>query len=311
MEDIIMRVRHSKLLALIGAGILAVTTLVACGNGDAATAQPSAVESSAAESTVAASSEATPAETTADLSGSISMVGSTSMEKLANALSEAFMEEYPDVTVTAEFVGSGAGIEAVTNGTADIGNSSRSLKDEEKAAGVVENVVAIDGIAVCVDPANEVADLTKEQLTNIYNGTVTNWKEVGGADEPIIVIGREAGSGTRGAFEELVDLKDACKYANELDSTGAVIAKVASTPGAIGYASLDALDDSVKALSLEGVEATAENIKAGNYFLSRPFVMATKGEISEQSDLVQAWFDFVLGDEGQQVASEVGLITVK
>lgn len=306
-----MRVRHSKLLALIGAGILAVTALVACGNGDATTAQPSAVESSAAESTVAASSEAAPAETTADLSGSISMVGSTSMEKLANALSEAFMEEYPDVTVTAEFVGSGAGIEAVTNGTADIGNSSRSLKDEEKAAGVVENIVAIDGIAVCVDPANEVADLTKEQLTNIYNGTITNWKEVGGADEPIIVIGREAGSGTRGAFEELVDLQDACKYANELDSTGAVIAKVASTPGAIGYASLDALDDSVKALSLEGVEATAENIKAGNYFLSRPFVMATKGEISEQNDLVQAWFDFVLGDEGQQVASEIGLITVK
>ena len=189
MEDIIMRVRHSKLLALIGAGILAVTTLVACGNSDATTAQPSVAESSAAESTVAASSEVASTETTADLSGSISM------EKLANALSEAFMEEYPDVTVTAEFVGSGAGIEAVTNGTADIGNSSRSLKDEEKAAGVVENVVAIDGIAVCVDPANEVADLTKEQLTNIYNGTVTNWKEVGGADEPIIVIGREAGSG--------------------------------------------------------------------------------------------------------------------
>lgn len=306
-----MRVRHSKLLALIGAGILAVTTLVACGNSDATTAQLSVAESSAAESTVAASSEVASTETTAGLSGSISMVGSTSMEKLANALSEAFMEEYPDVTVTAEFVGSGAGIEAVTNGTADIGNSSRSLKDEEKAAGVVENVVAIDGIAVCVDPANEVADLTKEQLTNIYNGTVTNWKEVGGADEPIIVIGREAGSGTRGAFEELVDLQDACKYANELDSTGAVIAKVASTPGAIGYASLDALDDSVKALSLEGVEATAENIKAGNYFLSRPFVMATKGEISEQNDLVQAWFDFVLGDEGQQIASEVGLITVK
>lgn len=312
MEDIIMRVRHSKLLALIGAGILAVTALVACGNSDAAANTASSAEASTvAESTVAASSEAAPAEATADLSGSISMVGSTSMEKLANALSEAFMEEYPEVTVTAEFVGSGAGIEAVTNGTADIGNSSRSLKDEEKAAGVVENVVAIDGIAICVDPANEVADLTKEQLTNIYNGTVTNWKEIGGADEPIIVIGREAGSGTRGAFEELVDLKDACKYANELDSTGAVIAKVASTPGAIGYASLDALDDSVKALSLEGVEATAENIKAGNYFLSRPFVMATKGEISEQNDLVQAWFDFVLGDEGQQVASEVGLITVK
>ena len=310
-----MRVRHSKGLALVGACILFAMSLAACGNSDtaadAANTASSAEVSSAAESTVAESSAAAPAETTTDLSGSISMVGSTSMERLANALSEAFMEEHPDVTVTAEFVGSGAGIEAVTNGTTDIGNSSRSLKDEEKAAGVVENVVAIDGIAVCVDPANEVADLTKEQLTNIYNGTVTNWKEVGGADEPIIVIGREAGSGTRGAFEELVDLVDGCKYANELDSTGAVIAKVASTPGAIGYASLDALDDSVKALSLEGVEATAENIKAGNYFLSRPFVMATKGEISEQNDLVQAWFDFVLGDEGQQVASEVGLITVK
>ena len=315
-----MRVRHSKGLALVGACILFAMSLAACGNSDtaadaantASSAEVSSVaESTVAESTVAESSVAAPAETTTDLSGSISMVGSTSMEKLANALSEAFMEEHPDVTVTAEFVGSGAGIEAVTNGTTDIGNSSRSLKDEEKAAGVVENVVAIDGIAVCVDPANEVADLTKEQLTNIYNGTVTNWKEVGGADEPIIVIGREAGSGTRGAFEELVDLVDGCKYANELDSTGAVIAKVASTPGAIGYASLDALDDSVKALSLEGVEVTAENIKAGNYFLSRPFVMATKGEISEQNDLVQAWFDFVLGDEGQQVASEVGLITVK
>lgn len=305
-----MRVRHSKGLALVGACILFAMSLAACGNSDTA-ADAANTASSAEVSSVAESSVAAPAEATTDLSGSISMVGSTSMEKLANALSEAFMEEYTDVTVTAEFVGSGAGIEAVTNGTADIGNSSRSLKDEEKAAGVVENVVAIDGIAVCVDPANEVADLTKEQLTNIYNGTVTNWKEVGGADEPIIVIGREAGSGTRGAFEELVDLVDGCKYANELDSTGAVIAKVASTPGAIGYASLDALDDSVKALSLEGVEATAENIKAGNYFLSRPFVMATKGEISEQNDLVQAWFDFVLGDEGQQVASEVGLITVK
>ena len=311
-----MRMRHSKGLALVGACILFAMSLAGCGNSntaaDAGSAAASSAEvSSVAESTAAESSAAAPSETTADLSGSISMVGSTSMEKLANALSEAFMEKYPNVTVTAEFVGSGAGIEAVTNGTADIGNSSRNLKDDEKAAGVVENVVAIDGIAVCVDPANEVTNLTKEQLTNIYNGTVANWKDVGGADEPIIVIGREAGSGTRGAFEELVDLVDGCKYANELDSTGAVIAKVASTPGAIGYASLDALDDSVKALSLEGVEATAENIKAGNYFLSRPFVMATKGEISEQSDLVQAWFDYVLGDEGQQVASEVGLITVK
>ena len=304
-----MRVRHSKLLALIGAGILAVTALVACGNGDAATAQPSAVESSAAESTVAESSAAAPAETTTDLSGSISMVGSTSMEKLANALSEAFMEEYPDVTVTAEFVGSGAGIEAVTNGTADIGNSSRNLKDEEKAKGVAENIVAIDGIAVVVDPANTVEDLTKDQLTSIYDGTVTNWKDVGGNDAPIVVVGREAGSGTRGAFEELLKLEDACKYSNELDSTGAVMAKVASTPGSIGYVSLDVLDDTVKALKLDGAEPTEENIKAGKYFLSRPFVMATKGEISEQSDLVKALFDFIYSDEGSELVKSVGLIT--
>ena len=221
------------------------------------------------------------------------------------------MEKYPNVTVQAEFTGSSAGIESVLAGQCDVGDSSRALKDDEKAKGAVENIVAIDGIAVVVDPSNAVDGLSKDDLTGIYDGSITNWKDVGGSDMPIVVVGREAGSGTRGAFEELLGLEDACKYANELDSTGAVIAKVASTPGAIGYASLDALDDSVKALSLEGVEATAENIKAGNYFLSRPFVMATKGEISEQNDLVQAWFDFVLGDEGQQVASEVGLITVK
>ncbi len=309
-----MKNRCSKLLALVGACVLVVSSLTACGNSSAANtssestpAASSAEQSSAADNTTDSSA----ADTTDDLSGSIQMVGSTSMEKLANALSEAFMEKYPNVTVTAEFVGSGAGIEAVNNGTADIGNSSRNLKDEEKAAGAVENIVAIDGIAVCVDPANTVTGLTKDQLINIYNGTTTNWSEVGGADAPIIVVGREAGSGTRGAFEELLGLEDVCKYANELDSTGAVMAKVASTPGAIGYVSLDALDDSVVALALDGVDATADNIKAGNYFLSRPFVMATKGEISEQSDLIQKWFDFVLGDEGQQVAANVGLITVK
>lgn len=308
-----MKNRSSKVLALIGACILAVGSLTACGSSEADNTASSAAPAPAAESSAtpssAAESSAAPAE--AALSGSIQMVGSTSMEKLANALCEAFMEKYPDVSVTAEFVGSGAGIEAVNNGTADIGNSSRNLKDEEKQAGAVENIVAIDGIAVCVDPANTVTNLTKDQLISIYSGKTTNWSEVGGADAPIIVVGREAGSGTRGAFEELLKLEDACAYANELDSTGAVIAKVASTPGAIGYASLDAINDSVVALSLEGVEATPENIKAGNYFLSRPFVMATKGEISQQSELVQAWFDFVLGDEGQAVASEVDLITVK
>lgn len=298
--------KTKKLVALLSTCVLAVACMTGCGNTASNSSQASDAQSKSSESTAGGSQADAKA-----LSGSIQMVGSTSMEKLANALAESFMEKYPDVTVTAEFVGSGAGIEAVTSGSADIGNSSRNLKDEEKNNGAVENIVAIDGIAVCVDPTNTVTGLTKQQLTDIYTGTITNWSEVGGADAPIIVVGREAGSGTRGAFEELLDVIDSCAYANELDSTGAVMAKVASTPGAIGYVSLDVVDDSVIALALEGVEATAENIKAGNYFLSRPFVMATKGEISEQNELVRAWFDYVLGEEGQAVAAQVGLITVK
>ena len=303
-----------KVMAMIGSAVMAAGMLAGCGNSGAAattaataTTAEQTTEAKAEETTKEAATEAKSAD--ADLSGSISMVGSTSMEKFANALSEAFMEKYPKVTVTAEFVGSGAGIEAVSNGTADIGNSSRNLKDEEKAKGVAENIVAIDGIAVVVDPANTVEDLTKDQLTSIYDGTVTNWKDVGGNDAPIVVVGREAGSGTRGAFEELLKLEDACKYSNELDSTGAVMAKVASTPGSIGYVSLDVLDDTVKALKLDGAEPTEENIKAGKYFLSRPFVMATKGEISEQSDLVKALFDFIYSDEGSELVKSVGLIT--
>ena len=309
-----MKKNGMKVMAMIGSAVMAAGMLAGCGNSGAAatTAAPATTaeqttEAKAEETTKEAATEAKSAD--ADLSGSISMVGSTSMEKFANALSEAFMEKYPKVTVTAEFVGSGAGIEAVSNGTADIGNSSRNLKDEEKAKGVAENIVAIDGIAVVVDPANTVEDLTKDQLTSIYDGTVTNWKDVGGNDAPIVVVGREAGSGTRGAFEELLKLEDACKYSNELDSTGAVMAKVASTPGSIGYVSLDVLDDTVKALKLDGAEPTEENIKAGKYFLSRPFVMATKGEISEQSDLVKALFDFIYSDEGSEPVKSVGLIT--
>ena len=303
-----MKKNGMKVMAVIGSAVMAAGMLAGCGNSNtAATTAEQTTEAKAEETTKEAATEAKSAD--ADLSGSISMVGSTSMEKLANAVSEAFMEKYPKVTVTAEFVGSGAGIEAVSNGTADIGNSSRNLKDEEKAKGVAENIVAIDGIAVVVDPANTVEDLTKDQLTSIYDGTVTNWKDVGGNDAPIVVVGREAGSGTRGAFEELLKLEDACKYSNELDSTGAVMAKVASTPGSIGYVSLDVLDDTVKALKLDGAEPTEENIKAGKYFLSRPFVMATKGEISEQSDLVKALFDFIYSDEGSELVKSVGLIT--
>ena len=315
--------KSKKILALISAAAMT-AELMACGATSQETAQTEqtqeaadtqadaaqdvAAEDAAAEDTTA--QEEASQDAGADLSGSISMAGSTSMEKLANAVAESFMAKYPGVTVTAEFTGSSAGIEAVTAGSVDIGNSSRALKEEEKAAGVVENVVAIDGIAVVVDPANTVKDLTKDQLVSIYTGETKNWSELGGEDAPIVVIGREAGSGTRGAFEELVDVIDTCAYASELDSTGAVIAKVASTPGAIGYASLDAIDDTVTAVALEGVEPTVENIKAGSYFLSRPFVMATKGEISEQNEAVQALFDYLASDEGKAVISGVGLITV-
>ncbi|MDO4294595.1 MAG: phosphate ABC transporter substrate-binding protein [bacterium] len=307
--------KAKRVWALAMAGMMALG-LAACGSSNTQTSTTAASDStttaaaadSSAEDTSAAASDT---EAAKDLSGSITMAGSTSMEKFANALAEAFMEQYPDVTVQAEFTGSSAGVEAVLNGQSDIGNSSRNLKEEEKAKGAVENIVAIDGIAVVTDAANSVSDLTKQQLTDIYAGNINNWKDIGGKDQPIVVVGREAGSGTRGAFEEILKLEDQCKYANELDSTGAVMAKVASTPGAIGYVSLDVIDDSVKVLTLDGVEPSEENIKSGSYFLSRPFVMATKGEISEQNELVQALFDYVYSTEGSELVESVGLITVE
>ena len=275
--------------------------LAACGSDVATEATAQTTEMQATEEREAEGADA-------DLTGTVSMAGSTSMEKLANATAESFMAKYSGVTVTAEFTGSSAGVEAVTAGSVDIGNASRALKDAEKEAGIVENIVAIDGIAVVVDPANTVVDLTKEQLISVYTGETKNWSELGGADAPIVVVGREASSGTRSAFEELLEIEDACVYASELDSTGAVIAKVAATPGAIGYVSLDAINETVVAVSLEGVAANAENIKAGNYFLSRPFVMATKGEISEQSEAVQAYFEYLASEEGKEVIAAVGLI---
>ena len=248
--------------------------------------------------------------TTKELSGKIQLAGSTSMEKMCGALMEAFMEEYPNVTVTTEYTGSGAGIESVTSGSVDIGNASRALSDKEKSAGIEENIVAIDGIAMITDKNNKVTNVTKQQLTDIYTGKITNWKDLGGSDEAIVVIGREAASGTRGAFEEILKVEDACRYAVECDSTGAAMAKVASTEGAIGYVSLDVLDDSVNALNLDDVAPTSDNIVAGTYFLCRPFVMATKGEISGQNELVQAFFDFLKSDEGKAVVKAVGLVTV-
>lgn len=212
----------NKLIALLTMSALAVGTLAGCGNTAATDTAASAadtvaetpveaVSTAAAEATEAADTAADSADKYADLSGSVSMSGSTSMEKLANAVAESFMEKYPNVTVTAEFTGSSAGIESVLAGSVDIGNSSRNLKDDEKSAGAAENIVAIDGIAVVADPANKVEDLTKDQLVSIYTGETKNWSEVGGDDQAIVVVGREAGSGTRGAFEELLDIADALR----------------------------------------------------------------------------------------------------
>ena len=307
-----MRLKKTVALALVTA--MAATMAAGCGSS-------SSDKGSAAPESTAAGSEA--AGGAADSKETEKGAASGEKQKLTvsvwdndatpqfTSVTKAFMEKYPDVTVTVEFTGSSAGVEAALSGASDIGNSSRNLKDEEKSAGAVENIVAIDGIAVAVDPKNTVTDLTKDQLISIYTGEVKNWSDLGGENMPIVVVGREAGSGTRGAFEEILGIEDKCVYANELDSTGAVMAKVASTPGAIGYISLDAVDDSVIALKLEGVAPSAETIKSGEYFLSRPFVMATKGEISEQNELVKALFDYVYSEEGQELAASVGLITVK
>ena len=282
--------KKNVVLAAVAAAV--VTMVAGCGN-------------QAANNT----SQGDGSQTTGKVTGSFTMAGSTSMEKMARATNEVFMNTYPGTNVTAEFIGSGAGIESVLSGSAKLANVSRNLTDEEKAEGIVENIVAIDGIGVVVNPSNEVDDLTKEQLADIYTGEIKNWSEVGGSDEPIVVIGREASSGTREAFESILELEE-CSYSNELDNTGAVIAKVSAVKGAIGYVSLDVIDDSVKALKMDGVEATAENIKNGTYFLQRPFVMGTKGEIEEQEDIIQAYFEFLQSDEGKAVIEQVGLITV-
>ena len=285
-----MRKGIKKLLTVALTATLGLAALAGCGTGTSSNGDGSANGG-----------------TTKELSGKIQLAGSTSMEKMCGALMEAFMEEYPNVTVTTEYTGSGAGIESVTSGAVDIGNASRALSDKEKSAGIEENIVAIDGIAMITDK-NKVTNVTKQQLTDIYTGKITNWKDLGGSDEAIVVIGREAASGTRGAFEELLEVKNKCAYAQALDSTGAVLAKVAATPGAIGYVSLDVVDKTVAALKLDGVDATEDNIKAGKYTLSRPFVMATKGSVSSQSELVQTWFNFVKSDAGKKVIKGVGLI---
>lgn len=238
----------------------------------------------------------------------IKINGSTSMEELTSLLVEAVPEKYPELFIEAQFTGSSAGIESLIKGTSDIANSSRGLTEKEKAQGLVENVVAIDGISIITGKDNKVNNLTKQQIRDIFQRKITNWQEVGGADEAIVLLGRESGSGTRGAFEEILGLENKCKYSQEIDSTGAVIAKVAATPGAIGYASLADLTSKVKSLAIDGVSCTRKNIANGKYGVSRPFIMVTKGKMEKQGQGIKKIFKYLESDEGEAIIRKAGLV---
>ena len=246
---------------------------------------------------------------TVTLSGSVALNGSTSMEKVVGALGEQFMADNSGVKVTYDATGSGAGIEAASNGSADIGLSSRALKDEETSAGLVGTTVALDGIAVIVNPANGVENLTVEQIAQIFTGEITDWSELGGEAGTISCIGREAGSGTRDGFESITGTKDACKMDQELTSTGAVIEAVAGNPNAIGYASLSALKDSVMAVTVNGVACSEETVLDGSYEIQRPFVFVTKDGV-ELSDQAQAFFDFATSAEANELIRAAGAVPV-
>ena len=239
--------------------------------------------------------------------GTVSTDGSTSMEKVIGALGESFMELNPGVTFTYNPTGSGSGITAVQEGRCDIGLSSRSLKDEEKANGLTETVLAYDGIAIIVHPDNPVADLSLETIAKIYTGEITNWKDVGGEDAEIVVIGREAGSGTRDGFETITDTKDACQLRQELTSTGDVITAVSQNPAAIGYASLAAVKDTVKAVTVDGVAPTEETVKDGTYTVQRPFVLVTKDGV-DLSETAQAFFDYATSADATPIIAAAGAV---
>lgn len=270
-----------KILSLAAAAVLAVATLAAC-------------------------SEAP--QKTAELSGSVSTDGSTSMEKVIGSLGEKFTTDNPGITFTYNPTGSGSGIQAVSEGRCDIGLSSRALKDEEKSAGLTETVLAYDGIAVVVNPNNPVSDLSLEDIAKIYTGAISNWNEVGGNDAPIVVIGREAGSGTRDGFESITDTEDACVYRQELTSTGDVVTTVAQNPDAIGYASLASVKDTVKALSVGGVTPSEDTVRDGSYVIQRPFMLVTKTNAA-LSEAAQLFFNYITSADAAEVISGAGAVS--
>ena len=284
-----------KILAFALSAVMALALLAGCGNQ---------TDNNSSSNDNGGDAGDTPA---ASVSGTVSTDGSTSMEKVIGALSESYMAANKDVTVNYNPTGSGAGITAVQEGTCDIGLSSRALKDEEKAAGLKETVLAYDGIAIIVHPDNPVSDLSIEQIAQLYTGEITNWKDVGGSDAEVVLIGREAASGTRDGFESITGTKDKCQYRQELTSTGDVITAVSQNPDAIGYASLAAIKDSVKALSVDGVTPSEATVKDGSYQVQRPFVLVTV-EGKALSAAAQSFFDYATSADAADIIAKAGAV---
>ena len=293
------KISRRSFLTVCGAAAAA-AALTACG-GSASSASGTAASASATASSAAESAAGT-------LSGNVATGGSTSMKNVIAALTEGFAEVEPGVTVSYDPTGSGAGITGATDKTLDIGLSSRALKDDEKSA-VDGTIVALDGIAIVVNKDSKVADLTVEQLKKMFTGEITNWKDVGGDDGEIVLVGREAGSGTRDGFESIVDVKDSCKYAQELTATGAVISAVEANPLAIGYASLSAVGDTVKMVTVGGVECSEETVKDGSYEVQRPFVFVTNKSVT-LSEQAQAFFDFATSADAADLIRTAGAVPV-
>ena len=282
-----------KFWTILASATLALTLLAGCGSSGNAPA------SSAASSA--------PSGGDTELTGSVATDGSTSMKSVIGALGESFQNANSGVTFTYNPTGSGSGIQAVSEGRCDIGLASRGLKDDEKSSGLTETVLAYDGIAVVVSPENPVSDLTIEQIADIYTGKITNWSEVGGNDAEIVLIGREAGSGTRDGFESITGTEEACQYRQELTSTGDVIATVSQNPNAIGYASLSAVKESVKALRVGGVAPSEDTVKDGSYVIQRPFVLVTKDGVT-LSPAAQAFFDYATSAEAAPIIAQAGAV---
>ena len=300
LEEIIMKkITRRSFLAVCGAAAAA-AALTACGGSASSAASASSTASSTASSAAASAA--------AELSGNVATGGSTSMKNVIAALTEGFAEVQPGVTVSYDPTGSGAGITGATDKTLDIGLSSRALKDEEKND-VDGTVIALDGIAIIVNKASTVEDLTVEQLKQMFTGEITNWADVGGADGEIVLVGREAGSGTRDGFESIVDVKDACKYAQELTATGAVISAVEANPLAIGYASLSAVGDTVKMVTVGGVECSEDTVKDGSYEVQRPFVFVTNKSVTLSAQ-AQAFFDFATSTDAADLIRTAGAVPV-